>query len=67
MKHSVAIVAAVAAVAMAEPRFLNSDFDITAGEPFVLEFEGCEGGCDIILQNGPSDDLQDVQTLLSTF
>lgn len=64
MKYSVAIVAAAAAVVTAEPRFLNSNFDVVPDEPFTLQFEGCEGGCDIILQNGPSDDLNDVQTLL---
>lgn len=63
MKQSVAFVAAAAAAVMAEPAFTNSDYDVVPEEPFTLTFTGCEDGCDIILQNGPSDNLNDVQTL----
>lgn len=65
MKTSAAIIAAAATLAMAKPRFLNTDFDVVPGEPFTLKFSGCSSGCDIILLNGDSGDLQDVQTLVS--
>lgn len=65
MKSSIAILGAAATLAVAKPAFLNTDFDITPGEPFTLKFSGCSEGCDIILLNGDSGDLQEVQTLIS--
>jgi cobalamin biosynthesis Mg chelatase CobN len=64
MKYSIALVAAAATIAMARPKFLNTNFDLVPGQPFTLEFSGCETGCDIILQNGDSKNLKDVQTLI---
>lgn len=67
MKYSVVSVAALATLVVAQPSFLNSAFDVQEGEPFTLNFSGCEGGCTIVLQNGESDDLKDVTTLTSKF
>lgn len=64
MKTSFALAATAATLALARPQFLNSNFNVVAGEPFTLTFSGCDEGCEIILQNGPSDNLKDVQTLI---
>lgn len=65
MKYAAPILA-VAAVAAARPEFTNNSYEgIEEGEPFTLTFTGCEGGCSIVLQNGPDDDLQDVTELTS--
>jgi hypothetical protein len=45
------------------PQFLNSEFRVTEGVPFTLEFSECDAGCTIILQQGPETDLKDVETL----
>lgn len=60
------ILSAAAVVAMAKPEFLNSSFDITPGQAFTLKYSGCSEGCDIVLVNGDSKNLKDVQTLVST-
>lgn len=62
MKYS-AVALSLAAVATARPAFTNLAFDVVEGEPFTLEFTGCEGGCTINLKNGERGDLQDVQQL----
>ena len=69
MKYTLAYaISALAAVAAAQkPSFLNSAFDIKAGQPFTLMYNNCEGGCTILLENGPSNGLQPVKTLSSTF
>jgi hypothetical protein len=64
MKTSAFVLAASATLAMAEPKFLNTNFDVVPGEPFTLKFSGCSAGCSIILLNGDSKDLKDVQTLV---
>ena len=63
MKYTAATLSALAAVVAAQPRFTNTAFNVVEGEPFTLTFEGCTTGCTIILQNGPEDNLQDVETL----
>lgn len=65
MKYAAPIVA-FAAVVAAQPAFTNTAFNIQEGRPFTLTFNGCQGGCSIILQNGPEDDLQDVRQLTSS-
>jgi hypothetical protein len=47
------------------PQFLNTEFRVTEGVPFTLEFSECASGCTIILQEGPETDLQDVETLVT--
>ncbi|KAF4461360.1 FEM1 [Fusarium albosuccineum] len=66
MKYTFATVAAFAAVALAEPAFLNTNWDLTQGQPFTIKFSGCESGCTIVLQNGDSDDLKDYKTLTAS-
>jgi len=65
MKYSAALLS-LAAVAVAKPAFTNLSFNVVEGEPFTLEFTGCEGGCTIILKNGERGDLKDVQELTSS-
>ncbi|KAG5951071.1 hypothetical protein E4U53_003837 [Claviceps sorghi] len=70
MKYAVVfsalVAAAAAAAAAANPSFLNSDFDVKEGVGFNLKFNNCQGGCTIILQNGPSTNTRDVKTLTTT-
>ncbi|PTB62966.1 hypothetical protein BBK36DRAFT_1172252 [Trichoderma citrinoviride] len=66
MKYSVAAVSAFVAAALAKPEFLNSKFDVEAGKPFTLQYEGCSSGCTITLQTGASSDLKDVKVLTSS-
>lgn len=64
MKYSIAAASTLAAMAMAvKPEFLNTSFDVAEGEPFTLEFSGCETGCTVTLQTGSQDDLKDVKEL----
>jgi hypothetical protein len=63
MKTSVAVLAAAAGLAMAKPKFLNTNFDVVPGEDFTLKFSGCDSGCTIELLNGPSDNLKPVREL----
>jgi len=62
MKYSLTALS-MAALAVAKPAFLNTGFDFKEGEPFTLEFSGCEGGCTISLQHGPEDNLLDFEAL----
>jgi hypothetical protein len=64
MKYSLTALS-MAALAVAKPAFLNTGFDVQEGEPFTLEFSGCEGGCTISLQHGPDDNLLDFKPLTS--
>ncbi|KAK5990679.1 hypothetical protein PT974_08948 [Cladobotryum mycophilum] len=63
MKYSIATLSALAAVVLAKPEFLNSSFHVEEGQPFTLKFAGCETGCTILLQDGPSSNLRTVKTL----
>ncbi|KAF5026211.1 hypothetical protein F66182_1678 [Fusarium sp. NRRL 66182] len=63
MKYTLATAAAFASMALAQPAFLNTEFDLTEGEAYTIRFSGCESGCTIVLQNGESDDLNDYRTL----
>ncbi|RBR03797.1 hypothetical protein FVER53590_00977 [Fusarium verticillioides] len=63
MKYTLATIAALASVALAKPAFLNTEFDLTEGQPYTIKYSGCDDGCTIVLQNGPSDDLSDYKTL----
>jgi hypothetical protein len=60
---SVAAMAVLAAVAEARLAFTNSDFTITAGEPFTLTWDGASAPVTITLMNGPNGDLKDVMVL----
>lgn len=66
MKYTFATIAAFASVALAQPAFLNSKFDVQEGKPFTIKYSGCEGGCTITLQNGKSTDTKDVEVLTAT-
>ncbi|KAF9776940.1 hypothetical protein IL306_004811 [Fusarium sp. DS 682] len=66
MKYTLATIAAFASVALAKPAFLNTDFQLTEGKPYTIRYTGCDSGCTIVLQNGPSDDLKDYKTLTSS-
>ncbi|KAH7163060.1 hypothetical protein B0J13DRAFT_615663 [Dactylonectria estremocensis] len=62
MKYSVAYIATLAS-AVSAAKFLNSNWDVVIGTPFEIKFDGCADGCTIVLQNGISTDLSDVETL----
>lgn len=66
MKYSAAVLSLVGAAA-AVPSFLNTEYNVVAGEPFTLSFSGCENGCTITLENGSEDDLQPVRELTGMF
>ncbi|KAM3507712.1 hypothetical protein MY11210_007050 [Beauveria gryllotalpidicola] len=65
MKFTAATIAAVAATGVfAQPEFTNSIINPQEGQPFALTFNGCENGCTIALQTGPSPmSLSDIRTL----
>ncbi|CAG9938066.1 unnamed protein product [Clonostachys rosea f. rosea IK726] len=65
MKYSAAVLAFAAAVA-AQPAFLNTQFNVVTGQPFTLQYSGCEAGCTILLKSGPSGNLNTVQTLTTS-
>jgi type 1 fimbria pilin len=65
MKYTIATVAAFATMALAQPAFTNTKFDLTEGKPYTITFTGCDSGCTIVLQNGESTDLKDYKTLTS--
>lgn len=65
MKTAAIFVAAAGLVA-ARPELLNTSYDVASGQPFTIEYSGCDGGCTITLENGPKDDLKPVQTLTSS-
>ncbi|KND95043.1 hypothetical protein TOPH_00112 [Tolypocladium ophioglossoides CBS 100239] len=67
MKYAFVALSALVAFVMADqPKFLNSQFQVTQGESFTLKFSGCETGCTIVLQTGTSNNLKDVKTLTSS-
>ncbi|KAK3180938.1 hypothetical protein K4F52_007752 [Lecanicillium sp. MT-2017a] len=66
MKSSVVAVGALATAVLAKPKFTNSDFNVQEDKPFELTFDGCDVGCTIVLQTGPSANLKDVNTLTTT-
>jgi hypothetical protein len=66
MKSTTFAVLASATLAMAKPLLLNSagDFeDLEAGAEFPLKYSGCDSGCTITLETGPSTALKPVTTL----
>ncbi|KAM0667331.1 hypothetical protein ACQRIU_003196 [Beauveria bassiana] len=65
MKLTSATIAAVVATgAFAQPEFTNSEINPQEGQPFTLRFNGCDNGCTISLQTGPSPmSLSDIHTL----
>ena len=63
MKPSTLFVAALAAIAEAKVAFLNSAYVVEAGQPFTLTWGGASGPVNIILENGPKDNLKDFQVL----
>ncbi|KAG6025992.1 hypothetical protein E4U40_002379 [Claviceps sp. LM458 group G5] len=65
MKYAVIFASLAALAAAAKPSFLNTDFDLKEGASFTLKFNNCQGGCTIILQNGPATNTKDVKTLTS--
>ncbi|VUC34440.1 unnamed protein product [Clonostachys rosea] len=65
MKYSAAVLAFAAAVA-AKPAFLNTSFNVVTGQPFTLQYSGCEAGCTILLKSGPSGNLDTIQTLTTS-
>lgn len=67
MKSPAATIAAVVATcAFAQPEFTNSEINPQEGQPFTLRFNGCDYGCTISLQTGPSPmSLSDIHTLTS--
>ncbi|KAG8421193.1 hypothetical protein J3458_003090 [Metarhizium acridum] len=68
MKCALVISALAALVAASDkPKFLNSNFQVIEGKQFTLEYDGCVGGCTIVLQNGPQNNLKDVKTITSKF
>lgn len=67
MKFSVTAMAILAAIAEAAVQFTNSNYEITAGEPFTLTWSGATGPVTITLKNGPNDDLKDVVVLDGKF
>ncbi|KAF6808117.1 hypothetical protein CSOJ01_07723 [Colletotrichum sojae] len=56
------IVAGFAALAQAV-QLTNSDFSITAGEPFTITWSDNQGPVTLTLKNGPSTDLKTVTTI----
>lgn len=63
MKTTTFVASTLAAVAAAQPAFLNSAYDVQQGQPFELRYTGCSSGCTILLQDGPRSDLTTIQTL----
>ncbi|KAM5358480.1 hypothetical protein ACJZ2D_015238 [Fusarium nematophilum] len=45
------------------PEFTNADLEIRPYEPFTLGLSGCDDGCTIAIQDGDSDDPEDVKLL----
>lgn len=63
MKFSVGAILAFAAAVLAQPKFTNSDFTITEGEPFTLTWSNAQGPVTIKLKAGPETDLTTVRVL----
>lgn len=58
------LVAGFAALAQAV-QLTNSNYDVQAGEPFVITWSDAQGPVTLTLKNGPSSNLQTVQTITS--
>ncbi|KAK7952391.1 uncharacterized protein PG986_008119 [Apiospora aurea] len=54
-----------AAMVAAKASFTNTDFDVEAGKPFKLTWDGASGPVTILLKSGPSGNLKTVSTLTS--
>jgi uncharacterized membrane protein YraQ (UPF0718 family) len=65
MKFSVSAVLAFAAAVLAQPVLLNSNYQITEGEPFTLKWGNAQGPVTVTLMTGPSTNLQEVTDLVS--
>jgi len=63
MKFSIGAILALAAAVLAQPKFTNSDFTVTEGEPFTLTWSNAQGPVTIKLKTGPSTDLKTVSVL----
>lgn len=59
------LLAALASVANAIVAFTNNGYDVKAGQPFTLTWQGGVGPVTINLKNGPRSNLQTVQVLTS--
>ncbi|KAH6845337.1 Ser-Thr-rich glycosyl-phosphatidyl-inositol-anchored membrane family-domain-containing protein [Chaetomium sp. MPI-CAGE-AT-0009] len=66
MKLSVGAVLAFAAAVLAKPKFLNSNFEITEGEPFTLKWDNAQGPVKITVVQGPSNNLKAVTVITTT-
>lgn len=55
--------AAIAAAAGEKPKLLNSAYNLVEGEPFTFKYSGCESGCTLEVQTGPSTNLKTVKTI----
>ncbi|KAK0673368.1 putative extracellular matrix protein [Cercophora samala] len=69
MKYSVAAVFALATAVLAKPRFINSVYDVTVGEPFTLRWDSAEGNVKISLFKGKAGDeksFKPVEVLTTT-
>lgn len=65
MKFSVSAVLAFAAAVLAQPVLLNSNYQITEGEPFTLKWDKAQGPVTITLMTGDSKNLKEVTVLTS--
>lgn len=63
MKFSVASALAFAAAVLAQPRFLNADFQVEEGEPFTLRWGNAVGPVTITLMTGDPENLQEVTVI----
>jgi len=62
-----ALFGALVATVCAKPAFTNTEFDLTEGQPFTLQWVNATGPVTITLVSGPdSGSLQPIQTLTST-
>ncbi len=52
-------------IVLKKNKVVNVYYIINEGKPYTIRYSGCDDGCTIILQNGPSDDLSDYKTLTS--
>ncbi|KLU87690.1 hypothetical protein MAPG_06684 [Magnaporthiopsis poae ATCC 64411] len=64
MKFTAVIVAALATVASAKPKFTNSNFDVVAGQSFELKWTDAKGPVTIELKTGtPPNGMKSFSTL----
>ncbi|KAH6660127.1 hypothetical protein BKA67DRAFT_530243 [Truncatella angustata] len=59
-------VAVLAGLVDAKASFTNTEFDIVAGQSYTLKWEGGAGPYTINLKDGPSNNLETVETLISS-